>query len=173
MVGAKNDAKRALERALEVDAKRPSAELALWQIDRGRAASAHMGSDIASNMSYDELLRQYELEVSRGDLTGVASNNLALAYANRGQKLDRALELAVHAVNRVPNRPEPMDTLGVVLLKMRQYSAASQAFERALAMKPQGEAQRQIMLHLADSYEASGLTDKAATLRNSAKRMHG
>jgi uncharacterized protein HemY len=66
-----------------------------------------------------------------------------------------------------------MDTLGVVLLKMRRYSAASQAFERALAMKPLGEARKQITLHLADSYEASGLIEKATALRRSVKRAGG
>jgi tetratricopeptide (TPR) repeat protein len=172
MAGASSDAKRALKRALDVDANRPSAELALWHINRVQPAVAH-SLVIAVEASDDELFRQYEREVSRGDPTGVASNNLALAYANRGQKLDRALELAVYAVNRVPNRPEPMDTLGMVLLKMRQYTAASQAFERALAMKPHGDAQRQITLHLAESYEASGLTERATALRNTLKRVRG
>jgi uncharacterized protein HemY len=56
---------------------------------------------------------------------------------------------------------------------MRRYTAASQAFERALELKPQGEARRQITLHLADAYDASGLTDKADALRSSVKRVRG
>jgi tetratricopeptide (TPR) repeat protein len=170
MVGAKTDAGRALRRALDVDADRPSAQLALWQVNRGKPDPT---AETTLDTPNAELLQAYEREVRRGDPSGVASNNLALVYATGGQRLERALELAVHAVNRVPNRPEPMDTLGMVLLKMRRYTAASQAFERALELKPQGEARRQITLHLADAYDASGLTDKADALRSSVKRVRG
>jgi uncharacterized protein HemY len=142
----------------------------LWQVNRGKPDPT---AETTLDTPNAELLQAYEREVRRGDPSGVASNNLALVYATGGQRLERALELAVHAVNRVPNRPEPMDTLGMVLLKMRRYTAASQAFERALELKPQGEARRQITLHLADAYDASGLTEKADALRSSVKRVRG
>jgi uncharacterized protein HemY len=109
----------------------------------------------------------------KADPSGVTANNLAFAYASRGQRLDRAFELAMQAVQQAPGRAEPMDTRGYVLYRMRQYSAASQAFERALEMKPDKNARRQINQHLADSYEASGLTDKAKQLRAAAASQGG
>jgi tetratricopeptide (TPR) repeat protein len=169
MIGHTQDAEAALKKALAVDEQRPTAALALWQVER------HPEQKIAANDSTenDAQLRAYELQVKQGDPSGVAANNLAYAYATRGKRLDRALDLAVESVHRIPSRPEPMDTLGFVLLKMRQYSAAAEAFERALALKPDAGTRRHIELHLADAYEASGLTAKAAELRQAAAKAGG
>ena len=111
--------------------------------------------------------------VASGDQSGVAANNLAFAYAMRGERLDRALELSVDAVHRMPSKPEPMDTLGFVFLKMRQYTAAADAFERALQLAPDAPAKRQILLHLASAYAACGEDDKAALAREQAERLRG
>ena len=166
MIGKKQLAESALEKALQVDAQRPTAALALWKVDR--AATAAKVAAVQHDGDTDDDVRVYELQIKQGDPSGVAANNLAYAYAARGQKLNRALDLAVQSVNRIPGRAEPMDTLGFVLLKMRQYSAAADAFERALDLKPDTSTRRNIQLHLADAYEASGLTTKAAELRRSA-----
>jgi uncharacterized protein HemY len=66
-----------------------------------------------------------------------------------------------------------MDTLGYVLLKMRRYTSASEAFERALQLSPAPSAKRQILLHLADAYQASGEDEKAAAARSVAQRLRG
>lgn len=173
MAGLKIDAERALAKSLELDGGRATAALALWQMDKlsvpnlrsGSGASLLQASAAEISGATDVAVSDYESAIARGDNTGVAANNLAFAYAARGQKLNRALELAAEAVRRLPHKAEPVDTLGFVLLKMRQYSAASQAFERALALKPDAAASRQISIHLAEAYEASGLTDKAAEIR--------
>jgi cytochrome c-type biogenesis protein CcmH/NrfG len=88
-------------------------------------------------------------------------------------RLDRALELSLDAVRRMPAKAEPMDTLGFVFLKMRQYSAAADAFERALQLSPEPSAKRQILLHLGDAYQASGEDQKAASARAAAERLRG
>jgi tetratricopeptide (TPR) repeat protein len=173
LIGRKADAERALARSLALDDRRASAALALWQMDRvalprlrDRAGQSLLQASAAELQgASDVALRDYENALARGDRSGVAANNLAFAYAVRGQNLNRALDLAAQAVERMPHRPEPVDTLGVVLLKMRQYSAASQAFERALTLKPDTVASRQIALHLAEAYDASGLPEKAAEVR--------
>ena len=72
--------------------------------------------------------------LAAGDLSGVTANNLAFAYATRGTRLDRALELSLDAVRRMPATAEPMDTLGFVFLKMRQYTAAADAFATTFAL---------------------------------------
>jgi uncharacterized protein HemY len=118
-------------------------------------------------------MTETEAVVAKGDPSGMDANNLAYTYAERGEKLDHALELAMQAVNHIPRRAEPMDTLGLVLYKMRQYSAASQAFERALELKADATSRRQIKLHLADAYEASGLVEKANELRATVKKSRG
>ena len=47
----------------------------------------------------------------------VAANNLAWIYASSGENLDKALELAQTAYNKLPNSPEVGDTLGFVYYK--------------------------------------------------------
>lgn len=47
----------------------------------------------------------------------VAANNLAWIYASSGENLDKALELAQTAYNKLPNSPEVSDTLGFVYYK--------------------------------------------------------
>jgi tetratricopeptide (TPR) repeat protein len=165
LAGMKSDAQRALRRSLELDAHRPTAELALWRAgDRGVREMVD---------PQDHGVRDYEHVVASGDQSGVAANNLAFAYAMRGERLDRALELSVDAVHRMPSKPEPMDTLGFVFLKMRQYTAAADAFERALQLAPDAPAKRQILLHLASAYAACGEDDKAASAREQAERLRG
>lgn len=172
MIGQTKNAEAALQKALSVDAERPTAALALWQVDRFHPALAALAPDAIPAVGEDDV-SAYELQVKQGDPSGIAANNLAYAYAVRGQRLDRAFDLAVQSVNRIPGRAEPMDTLGFVLLKMRQYSAAAEAFERALSLKPDASTRRNIQLHLADAYDASGLTAKAAEMRYSAGRLGG
>jgi len=172
MIGRTREAEAALQTALDIDAERPTAALALWQVDRSHSALAALPKNAAPTGGEDDV-RAYELQVKQGDPSGIAANNLAYAYAARGQRLDRAFDLAVQSVNRIPGRAEPMDTLGYVLLKMRQYSAAAEAFERALTLKPDASTRRNIQLHLADAYEASGLVTKAAEMRQSARRLGG
>ena len=163
MAGMKSEAQRALKRSLELDAHRPTAELALWRTGDLEAAA------IVDPRPHP--LRDDEHVVATGDQSGVTANNLAFAYATRGERLDRALELSIDAVHRMPSKPEPMDTLGFVFLKMRHYSAAANAFERALQLAPEPPAKRQILLHLADAYAACGQDDKAASARAQAKRL--
>lgn len=164
LAGLKSDAQRALRRSLELDSHRPTAELALWRT----------GDRQVTAMSEPQSREQRDEErVAMADQSGVAANNLAFAYAVRGERLSRALELSVDAVHRMPSKPEPMDTLGFVFLKMRQYSAAAEAFERALQLAPEAPAKRQILLHLADAYTACGQEDKAAAARAQAERLRG
>ena len=163
--GLRKDADRALRRSLELDVQRPTAELALWQVS-GREVPAD------AQKSGDESIPSAERAAAE-DRSGVAANNLAFAYADRGERLGRALELSLDAVRRMPSQPEPMDTLGYVLLKMRRYTSASEAFERALQLSPAPSAKRQILLHLADAYQASGEDEKAAAARSVAQRLRG
>jgi tetratricopeptide (TPR) repeat protein len=164
--GMKSEAQRALRRSLALDAQRPTAELALWKSGARDVALSPAGDQ-------DVTLHDLERKLAMGDKTGIAANNLAFAYAERGVLLNRALELSLDAIHRMPAKAEPMDTLGFVFLKMRQYSAAADAFERALQLSPEAVARRQILLHLADAYQASGEDAKADSARAAAERLPG
>lgn len=173
LAGFKRDAERTLRRSLALDARRPTTALALSRVgaapretSNGTKSEALVAASSAEQSgAIDAAVGDYERALRSGENSGVAANNLAFAYASRGQKLDRALELAVSAVHQMPNKPETMDTLGFVLFKMRRFSAATEAFERALALPGAKETKHQITLHLVAAYDASGLPDKAREVR--------
>jgi tetratricopeptide (TPR) repeat protein len=61
-------------------------------------------------------------------------NNLAMAFADAGQNLDRGLELAVAANEASPDNAGFQDTLGWVQVRRKDYDAAEKTFDRSLAL---------------------------------------
>ena len=59
-----------------------------------------------------------------------AANNLAWLYAENGENLDRALELAQIARAQLTGDAEPLDTLGWVYLKKGATSRRKHLFDR-------------------------------------------
>ena len=55
-------------------------------------------------------------------------------YAERGEKLDYALQLAQTAVQVMPKAPEAQDTLGWVYYKRKAAEPAVQAFRQTVAL---------------------------------------
>ena len=84
-------------------------------------------------------LAQYESVLARSPRAGVAANNLAWMLAEDG-KYDEAIRWAQVAVESLRGRPEPSDTLGVVLLKLNRPTEALAAFEKAITLAPQNRA---------------------------------
>jgi tetratricopeptide (TPR) repeat protein len=70
------------------------------------------------------------------DKAAVAANNLAWLYAERGEKLDIALQLAQTAVAGMPDSPEVADTLGWVYYKKAMPDLAVQPLTRAAESDP-------------------------------------
>jgi tetratricopeptide (TPR) repeat protein len=66
----------------------------------------------------------------------VASNNLAWMYAEQGQNLDTALNLAQAAKAELPEVAEVSDTLGFVYSKKGLHSLAIPAYEAAVRQAP-------------------------------------
>ena len=66
---------------------------------------------------------------------GVAANNLAWIFAERGQDLDRALQLAQTAVAGSPDRPE-MSILSAGVLKQNQPLRAIPLFQQCIQKSP-------------------------------------
>jgi tetratricopeptide (TPR) repeat protein len=179
-----SDAKRCLERAIQMDPDRDSATLALagsYVDSRSDTTAnellndAHLRSLGLFNESssaliaalraeqarnWNEAIRQYESAVRAGDPTGIASNNLAWLYATQGRHLDRALQLAQHALEANPGSPQILDTLGIIEVQERQYSQAIAAFRsgirRASELHGMVELQHTIEAHLLQTQQLSG-----------------
>ena len=65
-----------------------------------------------------------------------AANNLAWLYAESGENLDRAVELAQIARTHLPNDAEPLDTLGWVYMKKGVTSQAETFIRQAIDLNP-------------------------------------
>ncbi len=72
----------------------------------------------------------------------LAANNLAYSLAERGMNLDRALELAKMARERLPRDPRVADTLGWVYYKRGQYREALPLLQEAAKNLPDNPAVR-------------------------------
>ena len=83
-----------------------------------------------------EAEKAYEAIVEKNPRAAVASNNLAWMYAERGEKLDQALQLARAAKAELPDEPEMNDTLGYVYLKKNLGSLAIPPLQQAVASTP-------------------------------------
>ncbi len=69
-------------------------------------------------------------------LSGVAANNIAWNLNKEEAMREVALTLARYATEKLPNRPEPWDTLGAVHLALGDTAAAVKAFEASVKLAP-------------------------------------
>jgi len=176
-----NDATRCFKRALEIDRQHATAIAALAEnakaqredraLDQLESLGGKLGgsADVLLNAikAQDEnhvqqAIANYEAALRRGESTGVAANNLAWIYAQNGQNLDRALELARDAHDHDPKNPAVMDTLGFVYLSRREYSQAVNVLKQAIQLadskqrSTDSNTQNSLHQHLAQAYLLSG-----------------
>lgn len=84
----------------------------------------------------DAAMKKYDDALVLDSRAAVASNNLAWILAERGQDLDRALQLAQTAVAASPDKPEVVDTLGWVYYKRNQPAQAIPYFQQCVQKSP-------------------------------------
>jgi tetratricopeptide (TPR) repeat protein len=80
---------------------------------------------------------QYSKALALDDKAAVAANNLAWLYADRGEKLDIALQLARTAVAGLPDSAEALDTLGWVYYKKALPNFSIEPFRQAAESDPE------------------------------------
>jgi putative PEP-CTERM system TPR-repeat lipoprotein len=85
-----------------------------------------------TDQARDRFTRALELDPE----ATVAANNLAWLYAESGERLDAALQLALRAKARLPNSPEVDDTVGYVHYKRDSAAEAIPFFERSVKAAP-------------------------------------
>jgi putative PEP-CTERM system TPR-repeat lipoprotein len=106
----------------------------------------------------DESRKVYEEIVKTSPRAGVASNNLAYAYASRGEQLDAALQLAQTAKQQMPETPQVDDTLGFVYYKKNLPELAIPPLQLATQKDPNNPTYH---FHLGLAYAKAGMKDKA------------
>jgi Flp pilus assembly protein TadD len=123
---------------------------------------AQMDNDEAKALDY------FQRVVDLNPRAAIAANNLAWIFAERGEKLDYALQLAQTAVQVLPKAAEAHDTLGWVYYKRGAAEAARAAFRQAVALagdKPEYHYHLGLAAMLAESpIEARQSLERALTL---------
>ena len=89
-----------------------------------------------------------------------AANNLAYILADQDKNLNKALELAQLAKEKLPSSPYVMDTLGWVYYKNDLYDLAIGEFSDALGKLPDNV---DIVYHLGMAYYKKGDKERART----------
>jgi tetratricopeptide (TPR) repeat protein len=120
-----------------------------------------------------QAIEHYESAIRYEPNLGEAKNNLAYMYAEKGENLDRALDLAQEAKALMPDNPNTADTLGWVLYRRGVPSAAIGYLKEAVAGIEAGDANRGLVRHhLAQAYEASGDKENAKSTAQAALADH-
>jgi len=97
----------------------------------------------------DQAISLYEKILSLDNTIIPALNNLAFLYAETGEKLDRALELARMAYERQPKSASITDTLGWIYVQKNSFNLARSYLSMARKLKPDSPV---ILFHLAQLY---------------------
>ena len=88
-----------------------------------------------SRQNYDAAAESYRKALGKDQNAVIAANNLAWLYAVNGKgNLDEAVRLAQGVVQRNPNIPGFIDTLGWVYYKKGLYGAAVEQLQKAVAL---------------------------------------
>lgn len=100
-----------------------------------------------------EAKQQYQRVLQLDPDAAVAANNLAWLYAEHGEKLDMALELAQTAKKKLPEHPDVNDTLGWVFYKMNLENQAITSFKQSVSARPNNAVYH---FHLGLAYAKAG-----------------
>jgi len=162
MLGSLYVAQRRLD-----EARREFDELAKRQ-PRSIAAHTMVAMILDAQGRRDEAKQRYEQILSINPEAPVAANNLAWLYADRGENLDVALQLAQTAVRVLPEHPDVNDTLGWIYVKKDLASLALPPLEKSVKSSPGNPA---FHYHLGVAYAKLGDGPKARTALEQALKL--
>lgn len=115
-----------------------------------------------------EAITRYEHVLRLDRRAAVAANNLAWLYAERGEQLDLALQLAQTAKQELPTVTGVTDTLGWVSYKKNLLPQAIAAFEEITQLEPRNA---EYQYHLGLAYAKAGEARKARRALEEALRV--
>jgi tetratricopeptide (TPR) repeat protein len=118
----------------------------------------------------DEARKRYEEAVKLDPGEPVASNNLARLYAADETRLDRAMDLARKAVDRLPKDPDVHDTLGWVAFRAGRLTLAAAELEAAVALNGQEPTYRNHLQAVRRAIEAAARAEARAETEAAQRR---
>lgn len=125
-----------------------------------RPVQAHtiVGVILEAQQKPQEARKRYEQALAIDPDMPVAANNLAWMYAETGENLDVALQLAQAATRRLPDNPAIQDTLGWIYYKKGLAALAVPAFQKSVELDPKNPI---FHFHLGLAYLKAGDSPKA------------
>ncbi|UPL48623.1 tetratricopeptide repeat protein [Hymenobacter sublimis] len=111
----------------------------------------------------------YEAALTFDANNAQALNNYSYYLSLRGEKLDKAKEMAGKLVKQNPDNDTYLDTYGWVLYRLKDYSGARQQFEKALKTTTDAT----VIEHYGDVLFKLGEADKALAEWQKAKKTGG
>jgi tetratricopeptide (TPR) repeat protein len=112
----------------------------------------------------------FERAVELDPRAAIAANNLAWLYAEKGDRLDYALQLAQTAVQVLPKAGEAHDTLGWVYFKRNTAGPSIAAFRQAISLSPKNASYH---YHLGLAYSLGEEPEHARTSFSQALSLSG
>ena len=180
------EAEQDLKDAIQKDPRRPSpyTRLANLYKELGNLAAAEENLKLAIEFARDrpeplialgtfyedtgrpaDASRQYEAALERAPGNALAMNNLAWVLASAPDPseadLDRAMQLAQDAKERMPQAAAAADTLGYVMLRKGLTGASIALFKEAIDRFPPGPARAQAREHMSQAFERQGRMPEA------------
>ncbi len=138
--GQDSSAMKALDHSLELDASQVGPYITLGYIydERGE---------------FEKALEVYNQALSIAPEDPLLLNNYAYLLAQRGVRLEEALEKVSLALKQNPDNPSYLDTMGWVYYGLKEYSHAREFIEKALEKDAENPT---ILDHLGDIFRALG-----------------
>ena len=117
--------------------------------------------DAQSNLkNSEEADRVYELALRYDPQNHNAMNNYAYNLSVRGEKLDRAAELAVKAMELDPDNAAYLDTMGWIFYKTGEFEKARRFIKASIDLDDEA-ASAEVLEHLGDVYDKLNKPDEA------------
>ncbi len=136
------------------------AEFDLLSKRQPRPVQAHtiVGVILEAQKKPEDARKRYEQALALDPETPAAANNLAWMYAQNGENLDVALQLAQAAARRLPDNPAVLDTLGWIYHKKALPTLAIPQFVKCVERDPKNPIYH---FHLGLAYVQAGDPTKA------------
>ena len=121
-------------------------------------ADTIVGVILEAQKKPQEARKRYEQALALDPGMPVAANNLAWMYAETGENLDVALQLAQAAARRLPDHPAILDTLGWIYYKKGLHTLAIPQFTKCVEKDAKNATYH---FHLGLAYLKAGDSTKA------------
>jgi len=188
-IGKDQEAIQQLEKALKIDSENINALVTLGftlnKVNRKNEAISplkhalsidpdNLNAYTTLGMIYDELKMHsasdslYETALAIFPENDLLLNNYAYSLADRGIRLNEALEMSKKAIEMQPDNGAYLDTIGWIYYKLKQYNLALQYITQSLNSREDSPV---VIQHLGDVYYKLGDYDNAKTYWNKAFKL--